>query len=51
MTFPQVQEKFIVLVENKSYLATDTLSVILTAKTLKLHESRKWLLQEELKMT
>ena len=40
-----------VLGENKSDLAADTLSVILTAKTLKLPETRKWLLQEELKMT
>ena len=33
-----------------SDLAADTLSVILTAKTLKLPETRKWLLQGELKM-
>ena len=32
MTLPQVLEKFIVLGENKSDLAADTLSVILTAK-------------------
>ena len=36
--------------ENKSDLAADTLSVILTARTLKLHETKQWLLQEELKM-
>ena len=54
--------KFIVLGENKSKkdgkdqesiqsstTLADTLSV--TAKTLKLPETRKWLLQEELKMT
>ena len=43
--------KFIVLGENKSNLAAETVSVILTAKTLKLPDTRKWLLQEELKMT
>ena len=51
MTLPQVSEKFIVLDENKSDLTADTLSVNLTTKTLKLPETRKWLLQEELKMT
>ena len=35
---------FIVLGENKSELAADTLSVIMTAKTLKLLETKKWLL-------
>ena len=40
MTLPQVWEKFIVLDENKFYLAGDTLSVILTAKTLKLPETK-----------
>ena len=50
MTLPQVWEKVIVLGENKSVLAADTLSVMLTAKTLKLPETMKWLLQEELKM-
>ena len=35
---------FIVLGENKSELAADTLSVIMTAKTLKLQETKKWLL-------
>ena len=50
MTFPQVLEKFIVLGVNKSNLAADTLSVIHTAKTLKLPETMKWLLQEELTM-
>ena len=39
MTLPQVYKKFIVLSENKLYLAADTLSVILTAKTLKLAET------------
>ena len=34
-----------------SDLAADTLSVILTAKTLKLTETMKWLLQKELTMT
>ena len=51
MNLPQWQEKFIVLGENKSDLDADTLSVILTAKTLKLPETRKWFIQEELKMT
>ena len=37
--------------ETKSDLAADTLSKILTAKTLKLLETSKWLLQEVLKMT
>ena len=50
MSLPQVLEKFIVLGENKSDLAADTLSVILTAKTLKLPETKTWLLQGELKM-
>ena len=36
--------------ENKSDLAADTLSVILTAKYLKLPKTKKRLLQEELKM-
>ena len=35
---------------NKSNLAADTSSVIKTAKTLKLPETKKWLLQEELTM-
>ena len=38
-------------VHSKSDLVADTLSVILRAKTLKLLETRKWLLQEDLKMT
>ena len=42
--------KFIVLDKNKSDLAADTLSVLLTAKTLKLPQTKKQLLQEELKM-
>ena len=46
----QVKEKFIELVENRSDLAADTLSVIVTAKTLKLPENKKRLLKEELKM-
>ena len=50
LTLPHVKEKFIILGENESDLAVDTLSVMLTAKTLKLPETRKWLLQEELKM-
>ena len=50
VSLPQVLEKFIVLGENKSDLAADTLSVILTAKTLKLPETKTWLLQGELKM-
>ena len=41
MTLPHVKEKFIVLDENESDLAADTFSVILTAKTLKLPETRK----------
>ena len=36
--------------ENKSDLAVDTLSLVLTAKSLKLPKTRNWLLQEELKM-
>ena len=43
--------KISVLGENKSDLAADTLSVILTAIALKLPETRKGLLKEELKMT
>ena len=42
--FATCLEKVIVLDENKSDLAADTLSVILTAKTLKLPETKKWLL-------
>ena len=39
-----------VLGENTSDLAADTLSVVLTAKTLKLPETKKLLLQVELKI-
>ena len=44
MTLPQFLKKVIVLGGNKTDSASDTLSVILTAKTLKLFEARKWLL-------